>query len=385
MKTCVKFCLILVISLLSTSYSHAQFDVTLDGDNGGKTFVLPLSHADNQVYTIGVRNGGIFQMKPADYIPGVTWWATPLLSPTTDVLTHIGPGRYGVHYQRSSNNIWTILDVYIRYYVDIINTTSGNTTFNQMVDTVWLLPNQTTARLNAGSNFAGIWWKKDGGSNVLWDNTASNMGDFSINVGIGTYMFVARDWSSYDSYDTVTVAYALSPALASPTALAQEISIASSELGVSYSLFQKSTLKSSDPWIEVPASSKLGTGTALSWTSLDNGEYRINAATSKVGNSYTYLYPNVLTLSAATNLLQMGEQGSGITIYPNPTQGIVTIASEDVIQKIEIFDINGLLAYSLAVNATSQTINVSQLTLGIYTVKTTTAKGQQCSRLVRCN
>ena len=59
---------------------------------------------------------------------------------------------------------------------------------------------------------------------------------------------------------------------------------------------------------------------------------------------------------------------TGISIYPNPTSGELTIRSKSVINTIEIFDINGRLLSSEQVSNSQfeYQLDVSKLSQGVY-------------------
>ncbi|MCF8429083.1 MAG: T9SS type A sorting domain-containing protein [Bacteroidia bacterium] len=61
-----------------------------------------------------------------------------------------------------------------------------------------------------------------------------------------------------------------------------------------------------------------------------------------------------------------------MTIYPNPTSGIVTISSSQTIVNIEVFDVTGKVVYSQQNNKhqTNLEINLSALSNGIYFINT---------------
>lgn len=359
MKTIIQLFLILVISIASTKYSSAQYDVKIDGDNGGKTFVFPLTHTDNQVYTIGVRNGGIFTMKPANYIPGIPWWNTPNGDPTKDSIVHVGPGHYGAHYQKKTDNVWTYLDIYIRYYVDIINTTAGSASINQMVDTVWLVPGQTTATLSAGDKFGNCLWEKKGETGYLWE------GQFTVNVPRGTYYLMAVDNGSYISKDTVTVEYAIASPATAPAGGEQKVTFTASQLGVTYTLFKNSA--------KVDATEKTGTGNNLIWTSLSAGTYQVKATTTKSGLAYEYMFPQVLTVTDIAN--GIGDISSDkMKILYKDNQ----LFLPDGKKSLQIYDLSGRILSSYIGN---NSVIPMDLKPGIYVISLQTDNVKSCQKI----
>jgi len=349
---------------MSTKQSTAQYDVKIDGDNGGKTFVLPLTHADNQIYTIGVRNGGIFTMKPANYIPSTPYWGGPCGGPTKDSLTHCGPGYYDSHYQKKTDNVWTILNIYIRYYVDIINKTAGTASINQMVDTVWLVPGQTTATLSVGDKFAGVYYGKVGESGSFWENPGTQ--EFTTTVPLGKYWVKTIDnvSSLFESSDTVTVAYAITTPATAPVGGKGQITFTASEIGVTYHLFKSA--------VEVNGSAKVGTGNNLVWT-IAAGEYQIKATTTKSGLAYEYTYPSILTVTdIASGIGDISSEKLNILYKDNQ---LYLPAGK---KSLSIYDLSGRNIFNYVGN--NEVIPVD-LRSGIYVISLQTDNAKNCQKI----
>ncbi|MFN7331974.1 MAG: T9SS type A sorting domain-containing protein [Flavobacterium sp.] len=73
-------------------------------------------------------------------------------------------------------------------------------------------------------------------------------------------------------------------------------------------------------------------------------------------------------------------------LYPNPSNSIVNISSDDaiLIDKVEITDINGRIVKSFNADATSSTsINVSDLNAGVYFLNISSAEGLAVKKLIK--
>ena len=58
------------------------------------------------------------------------------------------------------------------------------------------------------------------------------------------------------------------------------------------------------------------------------------------------------------------------SVYPNPTDGDITIESSAIINSIQLYDLNGRLMMRFDnINANEKTINVSEFPSGIYLLK----------------
>lgn len=67
---------------------------------------------------------------------------------------------------------------------------------------------------------------------------------------------------------------------------------------------------------------------------------------------------------------------TSILIYPNPTNGLINIVSEDsIISNINIYDYKGALVYSRNSNQNNISLEVSNIAAGIYWVEVHNEQG----------
>jgi uncharacterized repeat protein (TIGR01451 family) len=100
---------------------------------------------------------------------------------------------------------------------------------------------------------------------------------------------------------------------------------------------------------------------------------------------FDYNHP-VLTDPAITlfQLLKIEEvSGVAMTIWPNPSAGIINLKSESAITKMELYDVQGRLLLVKSGNSAEESIDLSSQTNGIYLLRVTTQKGVGNIRLVR--
>jgi hypothetical protein len=71
-----------------------------------------------------------------------------------------------------------------------------------------------------------------------------------------------------------------------------------------------------------------------------------------------------------------------INIYPNPATEQVTLSSTNTIASVELFNSLGQKVLNLNADSNSVTINIANLSKGIYTIKTNTENGQSVSKLI---
>ena len=72
-----------------------------------------------------------------------------------------------------------------------------------------------------------------------------------------------------------------------------------------------------------------------------------------------------------------------VHVYPNPFLDQITISSETELQKIELFQANGLLLYGNDVFGKEFTLETSKLINGIYFLQVTTNKGKEIVKILK--
>lgn len=128
------------------------------------------------------------------------------------------------------------------------------------------------------------------------------------------------------------------------------------------------------------------------WNTINNGDaFRLGIGVGGELNSFNgaiddlKIYNYVLTGSEILNLYNASTLATSeaqvkneVNIYPNPVADIVTIESKSTIKEVQIIDIEGRVLLSSA----SKTINVSQLSSGIYFVKIKDNDGKEIVRKI---
>ncbi len=101
-------------------------------------------------------------------------------------------------------------------------------------------------------------------------------------------------------------------------------------------------------------------------------------------HSDTLLNPRNSSIATLGAALRTGDFASITTIYPNPTKDIVTLEGNSPILSYEIFSVEGKCVRKFQPSSTStkETIDISQLSKGIYFIKIETLKSIQSTRLV---
>ncbi|MCB0456765.1 MAG: T9SS type A sorting domain-containing protein, partial [Flavobacteriaceae bacterium] len=120
-------------------------------------------------------------------------------------------------------------------------------------------------------------------------------------------------------------------------------------------------------------------------TLLPDGVYTISiCATDEYGNEGCCTFELTVESILGTDDVALD---NAIAMYPNPTDGQVTIANTSNIQleKAVIYDANGRLVQQVDLRgmATERTFNVSSLASGVYMVQIQSESAQTVKRLIR--
>jgi hypothetical protein len=72
-----------------------------------------------------------------------------------------------------------------------------------------------------------------------------------------------------------------------------------------------------------------------------------------------------------------------VSLYPNPTTGLVTILAGSTIETMTVFNVLGQEMLSQKGNSASETLNISNFKSGVYLVRTTSNGKIATSRIVK--
>ena len=90
------------------------------------------------------------------------------------------------------------------------------------------------------------------------------------------------------------------------------------------------------------------------------------------------------TLTVTTTNLGIPGHAEGITLLPNPTRGILTVASaQSPIQHVEISDLSGRVLLRREMHENTVRIDLSELSDGIYLVRITTCDGISVRKVIK--
>lgn len=114
------------------------------------------------------------------------------------------------------------------------------------------------------------------------------------------------------------------------------------------------------------------------YTTTQDGDYYLVASFNNdcmISNT-----SNTVSVGSGTNGIQTKNIGQ-LQLFPNPSNGIVTIQTDGIIQSIEVSTINGKVLYMA--NQTINQLNLNSFENGIYLVKVETENGTFVSKLIK--
>ena len=100
--------------------------------------------------------------------------------------------------------------------------------------------------------------------------------------------------------------------------------------------------------------------------------------TNPIAGMDEYAFSGTITFVTETSIAET--QPIIINIYPNPAQHTLYIQSEEAVEQVSIYDISGRML--LQETGTSQSIDLNNLTNGIYLVKVKIAGGETVKKIV---
>ncbi len=133
----------------------------------------------------------------------------------------------------------------------------------------------------------------------------------------------------------------------------------------------------------IGSSITLSNATAGGSWSASNGNVAVSSVGVVVGISagtvdITYLFSNACGTAISTKTVTVNDcpagvddlaPGEHISIFPNPTKGVITIASASVISSVVITDVAGRQVFHEAFNAANVQVDIARLSRGIYFIR----------------
>jgi hypothetical protein len=90
--------------------------------------------------------------------------------------------------------------------------------------------------------------------------------------------------------------------------------------------------------------------------------------------------PAVLEVSLSTSVSEL--EDTGFDMYPNPTNGNVTIVANEMIEQVEVLQLDGRVIDRVSANASRVRLDLSALSKGVYVVNVSFANEPGSSQLL---
>jgi len=98
--------------------------------------------------------------------------------------------------------------------------------------------------------------------------------------------------------------------------------------------------------------------------------------TATVHDQFGCQYNAPFTINTTVSVENFSEETSSIKVYPNPTNGIVSITNDaELIKLIQVYSINGVLLFEQFPNDYNHKLDLSLYQSGVYICKVTTSQG----------
>lgn len=116
---------------------------------------------------------------------------------------------------------------------------------------------------------------------------------------------------------------------------------------------------------------------------LVEGDEVMNSAKIVFDYNFPILTNNATTVFETILNNETFSKDNMITVYPNPTKNIITINTENNLQSIHLYDMQGRLIQVALENDTKADFDITQRASGIYFLKITTDKGIKVEKLIK--
>lgn len=99
-------------------------------------------------------------------------------------------------------------------------------------------------------------------------------------------------------------------------------------------------------------------------------------------NWLTVYFDNVAIKGGTVGLSELELESNHVSIFPNPTNGVLNIDSQLEVTSIQIFNLNGKNVYSIVNFDSKNSIDLSELDNGFYIIKINSEKGVYTEKII---
>ena len=195
----------------------------------------------------------------------------------------------------------------------------------------------------------------------------------TINLCSGeTYSIGNNNYSNTGTYiDTLVSAFGCDSIVTTQLTVSSPVNVVTS---VNEITITATASNATYQWINCANNQAIAGETSQSYTATVNGEYAVIITQNDCSDT-----------SACTTFSTIGlnELSASFNLYPNPATSTVTIASSQTIDQIFITDLSGKVISILTEKGMNQTIDVSDLSRGMYLVKVNSQGNQITKQFVK--
>jgi surface protein len=255
-------------------------------------------------------------------------------------------------------NTANVTSMYAMFYnATTFNQNLGSWMLNSSVDLYEMFNNSGMNCFNYSETLIG--WASNpsvpsgmylGAGGIQFGTNAQTARDFLVNTKL---------WTIDDAGSSGVVCLCTAPAT---TTTVNDFTITATASGGTYQ------------WINCANNQAIAGETSQSYTATSNGDYAVIVTQNDCSDT-----------SACTTFSTIGlnELSASFNLYPNPTTSTVTIASSQTIDQIVISDLSGKVISILTEKGMNQTIDVSDLSRGMYLVKVSSQGNQITKQFVK--
>lgn len=116
---------------------------------------------------------------------------------------------------------------------------------------------------------------------------------------------------------------------------------------------------------------------------LEEGDEVLNFASIVFDYNFALLTNDAVTVFETVLNNETFFRDNAITVYPNPSQGMINVNAQGILQSLQLFDVQGRLLQTTIENNNNTTLDITNRAAGIYFLKITTEKGSKVEKLIK--
>ncbi|MBK6833507.1 MAG: T9SS type A sorting domain-containing protein [Bacteroidetes bacterium] len=232
--------------------------------------------------------------------------------------------------------------------------------WNKALNQTEIMTNMNSCLTGAEADLLAYYNFENGSGRIVSDMTVNENDGFMQNMDAATDWVAGQFSCETNCSLEMTQTHTVNVTSVSNAITYTSTSISATQSGASYQ------------WLDCNnAYAAISGETAQTFTPTINGSYAVAITLNSCTDT------SVCTTFNSVSLKTLGTEA--FTLFPNPTSNNLTIKSNEVIEKIEVYNVLGTLVLSETITSFS----VAELTKGIYILQIKTAKGTGTTRFIK--